>query len=90
MFRQKFTAMTGVLMAWYKQAGVALARMITLLQGANPLSLVRHTPVHVSGELPAIPYAAKSQEDYLDELRVEGLTYRYEDTGRGVEDLDLD
>ena len=51
--------MTGVLMAWYKQAGVALARMITLLQGAPPLTLVKHTPVYVTDELPPVPYTPK-------------------------------
>ena len=88
-FTTQFTATTGMLIAWYKQAGVALARMITLLQGANPFSLVRHTPVHVTGELPEIPYTPKTAEHQLDEIVVKGLTYRYEENGRGVEDIDL-
>ena len=54
-FVTEFTATTGVLIAWYKQAGVALARMITLLQGTPPMSLVKHTPVYVTGELPPVP-----------------------------------
>lgn len=89
-YTTQFTAMTGVLIAWYKQAGVALARMITLLQGAAPLSLVKHTPVHVTGELPAIPYTPKTQEHHLDELRVSGLTHRYDEGGRGIEDIHLE
>lgn len=88
-FATEFTAMTGVLMAWYKQAGVALARMITLLQGAPPMTLVKHTPVYISGELPPIPYTPKTDEHRLEEIRVTGLTYCYDDTGRGIEDIHL-
>jgi ATP-binding cassette, subfamily B, bacterial len=88
-FVTEFTATTGILMAWYRQAGVALARMITLLQGANPLSLVRHTPTYVTGDLPAIPYTPKTAADRLEVLDVRGLTYRHEDTGRGIADVDL-
>jgi ATP-binding cassette, subfamily B, bacterial len=88
-YTTQFTATTGVLIAWYKQAGVALARMITLLQGAPPESLVAHTPVYVTGELPSIPYTPKTEEHRLDDLRAAGLTFRYDDSGRGVEDIDL-
>jgi len=88
-FTTEFTATTGILMAWYKQAGVALARMITLLQGAPPLTLVKHTPVYVTGELPSVPYTPKTEEHRLEEVQVTGLTYRYDDTGRGIEDVNL-
>lgn len=88
-FTTEFTAMTGVTWAWFKQAGVALARMITLLQGAAPVSLVKHTPVYVTGQLPEIPYTPKTDADRLERLDVSGLTYIYEDTGRGVADINL-
>lgn len=85
----QFTAMTGVLIAQYKQGGVAIARMITLLQGAEPLTLVKHTPVHVTGELPAIPYTPKTQEHHLEDIVVKDLSYRYEEGGRGVSGINL-
>lgn len=88
-FTTEFTAMTGVTWAFFKQAGVALARMITLLQGADPISLVKHTPVYVTGHLPEIPYTPKTSAHRLEELEVRGLTFLYEDTGRGVEDVSL-
>jgi ATP-binding cassette subfamily B protein len=88
-YTTEFTAMTGVLWAWFKQAGVALARMITLLQGAAPLSLVKHTPVYVTGHLPEIPYTPKTDAHRLGDIDVTGLTYLYEDTGRGIEDIHL-
>ncbi len=85
----QFTAMTGVLIAQYKQGGVALARMITLLQGADPLSLIKHTPVYVTGDLPAIPYTPKTEEHHLEEITVSNLTYRYKEGGRGISDINL-
>jgi ATP-binding cassette, subfamily B, bacterial len=88
-FTTEFTAMFGVLIAGYKQTGVALARMITLLQGAPPMSLMKHTPVYVTGDLPEIPYTPKTEAHRLEEIRVLGLTYRYEETGRGIEEIDL-
>lgn len=84
-----FTATLGILIAWYKQAGVALARMITLLQGAEPLSLVKHTPTYVTGELPEIPFTPKTAEHRLMDITVQNLTYRYEDGGRGIENINL-
>ncbi len=88
-FTTEFTATTGILMAWFKQAGVALARMITLLQGAEPTSLVKHTPVYVTGDLPAIPHVVKTEEHRLDELEARDLTYLYDETGRGIEAVNL-
>lgn len=88
-FTTQFTAMTGVTWAFFKQAGVALARMITLLQGAEPVSLVKHTPVYVTGQLPEIPYTPKSTGHRLKEIEIRGLTYLYDDTGRGIEDINL-
>lgn len=89
-YTTQFTAMTGMLIAMYKQAGVSLARMITLLQGAAPLSLVRHTPVYVTGELPAIPYTPKTPEHYFQDLRVSSLSYQYEGSERGIENINLE
>jgi ATP-binding cassette subfamily B protein len=77
-YTTEFTAMLGVLIARFKQAGVALARMITLLQGAEPHTLVHHTPVYVTGTLPEIPYTPKTPEHHLDTLDVRGLTYVYD------------
>lgn len=88
-YTTEFTAMTGVLWAWFKQAGVALARMITLLQGASPISLVKHTPVYVTGQLPEIPYIPKTNTHRLEAIDVSRLTYLYQDSGRGIEDISL-
>ncbi len=88
-FTTEFTAMTGVVWAMFKQSGVSLARMITLLQGADPFSLVHHTPVYITGDIPPVPFTAKSAEHRLESLTARNLTYLHPETGRGVEAVDL-
>jgi ATP-binding cassette subfamily B protein len=88
-FTTELTAVTGMMMAFYKQAGVSLARMIKLLQGGDPMSLVKHTPVFTTGELPAIPFTRKTEQHRLEDLRVRGLCFHYPDTGRGIDRIDL-
>jgi ATP-binding cassette subfamily B protein len=88
-FTTEFTAVIGMMLAWYKQAGVALARMITLLQGADPKTLVQHTPVYMTGNLPPVMFWRKTRYHTLNELDVKGLTYQYEDSGRGIHDVNL-
>jgi ATP-binding cassette subfamily B protein len=85
----EFTGMLGAFWALYKQAEVSLERMAKLLQGEPPETLVEHNPVHMRGELPGVPYVAKTDEHRLDRLEARGLTYLYPDTGRGIEDIDL-
>jgi ATP-binding cassette, subfamily B, bacterial len=88
-FITEFTGMLGGFWAWYKQIGVSLGRMVKLLQGEPVDVLVEHGPVHMRGELPEVPYIAKADEHRLETLTVKGLNFRYADTGRGVEDIDL-
>jgi ATP-binding cassette subfamily B protein len=88
-FVTEFTGMIGGFWAWYKQIGVSLGRMVKLLQGDPPERLVKHGPVHMKGDLPEVPYVVKRSEHRLERLTVKGLTYRYTDTGRGIENIDL-
>jgi ATP-binding cassette subfamily B protein len=85
----EFTGMLGAFWALYKQAEVSLERMAKLLQGKPPETLVEHNPVYMRGELPGVPYVAKTDEHHLVNLQVRGLCYIYPDTGRGVEGIDL-
>jgi ATP-binding cassette subfamily B protein len=88
-FITDFTGMIGGFLAWYKQVGVSLGRMVRLLQGAPADTLVEHGPVYMYGDLPDIPYLAKTDAHRLAMLMATGLTYKYPDTGRGVEDIHL-
>ena len=73
----------------YRHAGVSFERMLRILKGAPPTTLVDHGPVYLSGALPSVPHVAKSDRHRLDLLEAVGLTYRYPRSGRGIEGIDL-
>ncbi|MBX3062474.1 MAG: ABC transporter ATP-binding protein [Anaerolineae bacterium] len=83
------TAFLGLFMARYRQAGVSIQRMQNLMQGAPEGELSSFHPVYERGELPEVPYQAKTEADKLRTLEVRGLTYVHGDTDRGVHDIDL-
>lgn len=85
----EFTAMFGIVLTRYRQAGVSFQRMVTLLQGVPAESLVRHSPVYMRGALPTIAYPPLTDADRLRSLEASGLTFRYPDSGRGIADVDL-
>jgi len=81
-------SMFGNYLAQYRQTGVSVDRLTALLMGAPAAALVRHRPVHLTGPLPEVPPAALAGPP-LSTLEVEGLSYRYPDTGRGIAGIDL-
>ena len=85
----EFTAMFGIVLARYRQAGVSFERMVTLLQGAPPQSLVAHGQVYMRGPLPAIPIPPRDAADRLHTIEATGLTFRYPESARGIEAIDL-
>lgn len=70
----------GALMALYKQTGVSVQRLQTLMQGAPPTQLTAPAPVYLTGDLPPqlLPPArvTKTAEDRLALLEVRGLCYQ--------------
>jgi ATP-binding cassette subfamily B protein len=82
--------------AFYRQAGVSLARMRDLMRRAPPSELVAHASLHLRGDLPAIERPAVRPGDRLETLRVRGLTAHYpraeegEAEPAGIEGIDLD
>lgn len=85
----EFTGFLGFLVARYKQAGVSVGRMQKVMQGAPPMDLVAHGPVYEKGELPEVPFVAKTGEHRLEALDVRGLTCVHPSTGRGIHDVSL-
>jgi len=85
----QITSMFGNFLTQYRQMGVSIDRLVTLLPGTTPITLVKHMPVHLRGPMPVIPYTPKREADRLETLEVRGLTYRHPDTGRGIEDINL-
>lgn len=84
-----FTALLSRYLAMYKQAGVALQRLQGILPASVPQTIVvDHAPVHLRGAYPKVP-AAQRQAGSLEHLEARGLTYCYDRSGRGIEQIDL-
>ena len=79
----------GSFLAYYKQTGVSFQRMVALLQGAPPETLVKHSPLYLTGALPEVKHTPRGAAHRLETLDAEGLTYRYPDSGRGIAGVDL-
>jgi ABC-type multidrug transport system fused ATPase/permease subunit len=84
-----FSRWMGFLLARHKQASVSTARMTRLLEGADPSALVAREPIYLSGAYPQVPHIAKTEAHRLRRLEVRGLSYRYPETSRGIEDVSL-
>ncbi len=79
----------GSMTAWGQQTKVSLERIQRLMKGAAPGAAVANRPVVVN-QAPEVPYTPRIPAHRLDTLTVRDLTYRYPDTGRGIEGVDLD
>ena len=88
-FIADFTSGLGQFLVVYRQTGVAFARMGILLGGAKPTELVKHTPLHLRGPLPAVPSPASIAGDRLMLMEARGLTYCHPRSGRGIAAVDL-
>jgi ATP-binding cassette subfamily B protein len=91
-FVTEFTQFFGQFLAHYKQTGVAFTRMAVLLQGAPPERLVRHGPLWDENQVPRLKNqdeTSGSRFSVLGSLEATGLTFRYPDSGRGIEQIDL-
>ncbi|MCB9134121.1 MAG: ABC transporter ATP-binding protein [Anaerolineales bacterium] len=81
------TGMFGSFLARYRQVSVSIERLLVIMQGASPMKLVEHNPIHLLGPLPDLPQPIKTPADRLESLEVCHLAYRYPETGRGVKDI---
>jgi ATP-binding cassette, subfamily B, bacterial len=83
-----YTGFMGYLVRTYQQAGVSFARATTLLQGAQPMTLVHHRPLYSRGG-ETEPGAAPEAEP-LQRFEVRSLSYTFPGTDRGVHDVSFD
>jgi ATP-binding cassette subfamily B protein len=83
------TSMFGNFLTQYRQMGVSLDRLTALLQDDPPQVLVEHAPTYLSGPYPTLPVPERTPADTLHCLDVEGLTFRYPGTDRGISGIDL-
>lgn len=81
----------GNFMTYYKQMAVSFGRLKAMLQGASARILT--IPAYIGiGKRKAEEDAADGAEVHADPLQMleaRGLTYRYPETGRGIQDIDL-
>lgn len=88
-FIAEFTGLLGIVMARYKQAGISVDRLQRLMQDAPVTQLVEYGPVYERGELPEVPFIPRTPEHRLETLQVKGLRYIHPESGRGIENIDL-
>ncbi|HEX6482665.1 MAG TPA: ABC transporter ATP-binding protein [Ktedonobacteraceae bacterium] len=88
-FVTAFTSSFGTLLAQYTQTKVSFDRMVALAQGAPANTLVAHHPLYLSGPAPQIIPLVKEDVHRLEILEASELTYRYPDSGRGIEGIHL-
>ncbi|NBD27055.1 ABC transporter transmembrane domain-containing protein [Paenibacillus glycinis] len=81
----------GKFMTYFKQMSVALERMLELLQGASARILTMKGTLLLRKGSRAAAESSNSApyREPLQSLEVSGLTYRFPDTGRGIEDVRL-
>ena len=82
-------SMSGGFITRSTQVGVSIERLFTLLQGAPPQTLVQHNPTYLKGKVPPIFSPARTEQHTLKRLDVEGLSYRYPGSERGIESVSL-
>lgn len=85
---EDFTRDFGSSLAGYRQLSVSWGRLHELLQGAPSGTLVADDEIYERGPLPP-KTTPRPPVEALEELRVEGLTYRHGSAGSGVGDVDL-
>jgi ATP-binding cassette subfamily B protein len=85
----ELTTFSGLLVARYRQIGVSVERMMRLMEGAPPEALVEFSPVYLDGKFPDVVYPAKTDAHCLHTLDATRLTYRFPNTGNGIENINL-
>ena len=79
----------GLLMIFYRQAGVGLRRLLDLMPGSSPGKLVERNPTHLLNRAPDPVHVDKADADRLEILEAKGITCIFPDSGRGVSDIGL-
>ncbi|GER86143.1 HlyB/MsbA family ABC transporter [Dictyobacter vulcani] len=85
----EFTTLFGGVLTHYKQAGVSVERMLTLLKGAPAHTLIQPGPIYTKGPFPEVPEIPHIGENRLQYLTTSNLTYHYPDSSHGIEEINL-
>ena len=79
----------GRVLTQYRQIVVSMDRLVKLMPGAAPKALVSPSRSYLLGKLPVVTTMERGEADALENLEVQGLTYVYPESGRGIRDIDL-
>jgi ATP-binding cassette subfamily B protein len=83
------TSMVGQFLTRYRQVGVSLERLMELLPGTPPATLVQPAALHLRGPLPELAAPERTPSDRLVRLEAGGLAYRYPGSAAGIHGIDL-
>ncbi len=86
-FVTDFTQFYGRYIANYQQTCVSFQRIADLMEETRVEELVAHQPLYLKGELPELSVPVKTEEDMLQYLEIQGLTYEYSSSGGGISDV---
>lgn len=89
-FVTQFISNFGKFLTYFKQMAVALMRLTGILQGAPAKVLTEAHSLHLSEGKAEAQEPELGKAGRLESLTVRGLTYRYPETGRGIENIDLE
>ncbi|MEM7125400.1 MAG: ABC transporter ATP-binding protein [Chloroflexota bacterium] len=84
-----FFADCGSFVGDYKVQSVSLGRLEELAGGPTQSQLLPDRPVYVTEPPPPIPVPVKQDGDRLQELTIQGLSYRFPSSGMGISDINL-
>ena len=83
------TFIGGDVLAQHRRVRVATERMEHLMVDAPPGKLVGHQPLELEGPAPVFVPLAREGE-WLETLRVRGLSYRYSKSDAGIDDVSFE
>ncbi|GHO59548.1 ATP-binding cassette domain-containing protein [Ktedonobacter robiniae] len=88
-FVADFSKFTGTFMAHLAQTRISHQRLLAISQGMSEGKLVEYHPLYLSSSLPE-PHLEQARPDNgLQELSATNLTYRYPESGRGIDGINL-
>lgn len=92
-FVTDFTSFFGRFLSTLQQTGISFKRMNALLQNASSETLTEHNPLYLRSDIPDHIHPQHIQpnaEAPFHSLSVRGLSYRYSDSSRGIDDISFE
>lgn len=80
------TTFIGKFITAYKQAGVSFERMTETIGDDSHKKIIEYSDLYLNKEVPRHKHSSESEER-LEKLEIKNLSYIYESTGRGIENI---